>query len=103
MTTAGYLFLLLGVIYLAYYLLKRFGIQGMIGATGSNAPQLVSRLMLNNRQSVAVVRYKDKDLVLGVTEERITLLTETEADEEEAPVQTKNFASFLKRSTDNED
>lgn len=104
MTTAGYLFLLLGVIYLAYYLLKRFGIQGMIGSSGSNAPQLVSRLMLSNRQSVAVVRYKDKDLILGVTEERINLLTEMEADEaDELPARTKTFASFLKRSTDDED
>lgn len=103
LTTAGYLLLLLGVIYLAYYLMKRFGIQGMIGGTGPNAPQLVSRLMLSNRQSVAVVRYKDKDMILGVTEENINLLTELEADESDTPVQTKSFASFLKRSTGNED
>ena len=104
LTTAGYLFLLLGVIYLAYYLLKRFGIQGMIGSSGANAPQLVSRLMLSNRQSVAVVRYKDRNLVLGVTEERISLLTEIEADEsDEVSASTRTFASFLKRSTDDED
>ena len=60
LTTAGYLFLLLGVIYLAYYLLKRFGVQGMIGSSGTNAPQLVSRLMLSNRQSVAVVRRSEE-------------------------------------------
>jgi len=103
LTTAGYLCLLLGVIYLAYYLLKRFGIQGMMGQSGTNGPYLISRLMLGNRQSVAVVRYKDRELVLGVTEERINLLAEGEAGEEgKPPVQTKNFASFLKRSTGDE-
>jgi len=103
LTTAGYLCLLLGVIYLAYYLMRRFGIQGMMGQAGANGPHLVSRLMLGNRQSVAVVRYKDKELILGVTEDRINLLAEDEADDsEETPVQTKNFASFLKRSTDDE-
>jgi flagellar protein FliO/FliZ len=103
LTTAGYLCLLLGVIYLAYYMLKRFGIQGMMGQSGTNGPYLVSRLMLGNRQSVAVVRYKDKELVLGVTEERINVLSEGEVSEDvELPVPTKNFASFLKRSTADE-
>jgi len=104
LTTAGYLCLLLGVIYLAYYLLKRFGIKGMMGPSNAYGPHLTGRLMLGNRQSVAVVRYKDKELILGVTEEQISLLSEGEADEsEDAPLQTKSFASILKRSTKNED
>lgn len=103
LTTAGYLCLLLGIIYFAYYLMKRFGFQPMGGMAGPDGPQLKSRLMLGNRQSVAVVRYKDKELVLGVTEERISLLTEGEADQSgDAPAKRKNFATFLKRGSDDE-
>jgi flagellar protein FliO/FliZ len=98
LTTAGYLFLLLGVIFLAYYLLKRFGVPGAL-TSGRGAPRLLSRLMLGNRQSVAVIRYRDKDLLLGVTEDNITLLSESQADEdEEPPAPVRSFASLLKRS-----
>lgn len=104
LTTAGYLCLLLGVIYLAYYLMKRFGLHAGGGMGAMHGPRLLSRLMLGNRQSVAVVRYKDRELVLGVTEERITLLTESEADGSETPPAPKaNFAKMLKRSADDED
>ncbi|NDV18812.1 flagellar biosynthetic protein FliO [Pseudodesulfovibrio sp. JC047] len=98
LTTAGYLFLLLGVIFLAYYLLKRFGVPTAFMA-GQNGPRLISRLMLGNRQSVAVVRYRNKDLLLGVTENTISLLGEEDADDTQEPVTPKtNFASFLKRA-----
>lgn len=102
LTTFGYLCLLLGVIFTAYYLLKRFGIHGM-GMSTKGGPQMLSRLMLGNQQSVTVVRYRDKDLVLGVTHERIDLLKEFDADDDETPaVEKKNFANILRRSTDDE-
>ncbi|QGY39250.1 flagellar biosynthetic protein FliO [Pseudodesulfovibrio cashew] len=103
LVTLGYLCLLLGVIFLAYWLLRRLGVQGMGVRSGNGAPRLLTRLMLGNRQSVAVVRYRDKDMVLGVTEERVTLLREFEADDaaEEAPADT-GFARLLKRKTDEE-
>ncbi|EGB15933.1 hypothetical protein DND132_2730 [Pseudodesulfovibrio mercurii] len=98
LTTAGYLFLLLGVIFLAYWLLKRFGVPGALTSSGPNGPRLVNRLMLGNRQSVAVVRYRDKDLLLGVTEHNVTLLAEEEAAPEPEPAGRRSFASVLKRS-----
>ena len=97
LTTAGYLCLLLGVIFLAYWLLKRYGVPGALTG-GPDAPKLVSRLMLGNRQSVAVVRYRDKDLLLGVTEHNVSLLSEEEAAPEKEPTERKSFASVLKRS-----
>ena len=97
LTTAGYLCLLLGVIFLAYWLLKRYGVPGALTG-GPGGPKLVSRLMLGNRQSVAVVRYRDKDLLLGVTEHNVTLLAEEEAAPEKEPAERKSFASVLKRS-----
>ncbi len=101
--TLGYLCLLLGVIFLAFWLMKRLGFQGMGAHSSKGGPQLLSRLMLGNRQSVAVVRYRDKDLVLGVTEERINLIKEFDAaDSAEDNVRPRAFASLLKRSTENE-
>ncbi|MBG0791487.1 MAG: flagellar biosynthetic protein FliO [Desulfovibrionaceae bacterium] len=104
LTTAGYLFLLLGAIFLAYWLLKRFGFSGTM-SSGKNGPKLVSRLMLGNRQSVAVVRYRDREMVLGVTADHISLLTEGRAQEdgEAPPVPAASFASFLKRSGNDAD
>jgi len=102
--TLGYLCLLLAIIFFAYWLLRRLGFHGMGVRSSGDGPQLLSRLMLGNRQSVAVVRYRDKDLVIGVTEDRVNLLKEFDADdrEGEAP-QPKTFASLLKRKTDDEE
>ena len=102
LTTLGYLCLLLAVIYLAYYGLKRLGVGTMGVRGGAAAPRLVSRLMLGQRQSLAVVRHRGKDLLLGVTEHKITLLAEDEAsDEDEASSpEPRSFASLLKRNLD---
>lgn len=101
LTTAGYLFLLIAVIFLAYWLLKRLGLSGGL-TTGKNAPRLVSRLMLGNRQSLSVVRYQGKDLLLGITDQQITLLSESEATDAGEEPQPKSFASLLKRNTSDE-
>ncbi|SOB58612.1 Flagellar protein [Pseudodesulfovibrio profundus] len=103
LVTLGYLCLLLGVIFFAYWLLKRLGFGGMGVHRGKGAPQLLTRLMLGNRQSVAVIRYRDKDMVLGVTEDNITLLKEFEADDDDLEADTSSgFAAMLKRNRENE-
>lgn len=102
LTTLGYLCLLLGVIFTAYYLLRRFNIHGM-GAATKGGPRMQSRLMLGNQQSVTVVRYRGKDLVLGVTADRIQLLREFDAvDDGEELAEPTHFANVLRRSTDDE-
>jgi flagellar protein FliO/FliZ len=80
-TMAGALFLILGLLYAAYWLLRRFGTSGLglfPGARGSAGPNLLARLALGPRQHVVVVRVLGKTLVLGVTESRISLLCEAE-------------------------
>ena len=101
LTTLGYLCLLLAVIYMAYYALKRLGV-GTMTRGGADAPILVSRLMLGQRQSLAVVRHRGKDLLLGVTEHKITLLAEDEESGEdgEPSPESRSFASLLKRNLD---
>jgi len=100
LTTLGYLCLLLGVIFLAYWLLRRLGVSGMGVQGGSGAPRLVSRLMLGQHQAVVVVRHRGRDFLLGVTEHRITPLAEDEADEgpEADSDKPASFAGLLKRS-----
>lgn len=104
-TTAAYLCLILGVIFLAYWALRRFGPYGATAGSGANNPKLLGRLFLGNRQSVAVVRYREKTMVLGVTEEQINLLTELdgENEDEEDDSMSLNFAGLLKRKVDGAD
>lgn len=100
LTTLGYLCLLLGVMFLAYYLLKRLGIQGWGAHGGKDGPRLMSRLALGARQSVTVVRFRDRDLLLGVTEDRVSLLADVEAGEDEDRASgPKSFAALLGKKT----
>lgn len=102
--TLGYLCLLLGIIFFAYWLMKKLGFHGMGVHAGKNAPQLMSRLMLGNRQSVAVVRYREKDMVIGVTENNINLIREFEAEDSEPESgERRSFASLLKRTGTNDE
>jgi flagellar biosynthetic protein FliO len=78
LVTAAYLCLILGVIFLAVWLLRRYGPAGIAKPKGTDNPRLLGRLMLGSKQSVCVVRVHGRNLVLGVTEERINLLAETD-------------------------
>ena len=103
LTTLGYLCLLLGIIFLAYWLLKRLGIQGVGMRSGRGGPQLLSRMMLGTRQSLIVVRYRERDLLVGVTEQNITLISEDLADENiEISDKPLDFSSLIKRRSGND-
>jgi flagellar protein FliO/FliZ len=80
------------VIFFAYWLLKRFGHKIGLGPAGRGGMlRLMANLTLGPRKSIIVVRFLNKDLVLGVTDQTITLLTEGNADHD---TQT-NFADAL--------
>ncbi len=93
---AGSMLLLLGVLVLALYLLKRYGPKAGLGVFGRGDMKLEGQLPLGPRRSVVVVRYLNKRLVLGVTETSINLLTEMESghDPERA-----DFQDSLARET----
>jgi flagellar protein FliO/FliZ len=70
--------------------LRRSGLTGTAGAgrRGLRAPrpvQIVSRHGLSRGASITVVRLGDRGLVLGVTDHQVTLLTEIDPAELEAP------------------
>ena len=88
------LFFILAVLWLLVRLLRR-GKGGFL--TGAAAAMRVeSRMSLGPKKWIVVARILDKRLVLGVTDQQITMLTELDADERPAPESKPSFASVLK-------
>ncbi|WP_300159010.1 flagellar biosynthetic protein FliO [Solidesulfovibrio sp.] len=94
------LLLVLAVIYAAYWLLRRFGGRFGIGPAGRGGLlRLQAHLSLGPRKSIVVVRFLHKNLVLGVTDHAITLLTEEPADDDDIPQPQQSFAAALAAKT----
>lgn len=90
MTVGGALLLLLGALYAGFWLLKRYGPRAGLGASRGGL-KLESQLMLGPRRGVAVVRFLNKRLVLGVTDHSINLLHEVDDDDDrDGPQSFKN-------------
>ncbi|WP_428563336.1 MAG: flagellar biosynthetic protein FliO [Solidesulfovibrio sp. DCME] len=93
------LFILL-LIFAAYWLLRRYGPKLGLGPAGRGGMlRLMAHLSLGPRRSVVVVRFLHKNLVLGVTDQAITLLTEETVDDDDDS--DKNFAATLAAKTGN--
>lgn len=100
LTMAAALCLILGLLFLGFHLLRRFGGPGLSRVRGAAAPVLVGRLFLGNRQSVAVVRVLNKTLVLGVTDQNVSLLTEAENTDAPRAESGAGFAQVLESQDD---
>jgi flagellar protein FliO/FliZ len=81
---AGGLFIILALLFVGVWLLKRFGPKAGLGMFNRGNLKLEGQLGLGPKKSVAVVRFLNKVMVLGVTESRITLLTEIESDNDQS-------------------
>lgn len=77
----GVLFLIIAVLFFALWYLKRKG--GIRHLTGHGDLFLESRLALGPKKALFVVRFLNKRVLLGVTDQRITLLTELPTDEDD--------------------
>lgn len=85
---------LLGVIFAAFWLLRRYGPKIGLGPGGRGGMlRLMDHLAVGPKKSVVVVRFLNKDLVLGVTDHSITRLAEVD----HAP--TADFADALAAKT----
>ncbi len=96
--TAGSLLLILALLMLALFLLKRYGPRFNIGGKASqDGPRLESRLSLGPKHQVAVVVFRKKTLLLGVTDHAINVLTSLDENEGERPKDQhdKDFQSVL--------
>ena len=81
----GILFLLVAVLWLAVWLARRFGKFNFMprpGALPRDALVMEAQLPLGPRKGLMVVRFLNKRLLLGVTDQQITLLTEEQAKHE---------------------
>jgi flagellar protein FliO/FliZ len=92
---AGVLCLLLAVIFLGFYLLRRFGSKAGLTFAPQSELKLLGRLNLGPKKSLVLVRFLNKDLLIGVTDSHISLLSEIEADD--AQTHTDDFATELSR------
>lgn len=82
MQVVGAMCLLLGGLAGTLYVLKRYGHKAGLGGFTRGDLALEGQLALGPRKSVAVIRCGGQKLVLGVTDERISLLTRLEDGEE---------------------
>ncbi|HVW34889.1 MAG TPA: flagellar biosynthetic protein FliO [Acidimicrobiia bacterium] len=94
----------LGVVLLVMWgaatVLRRSGVTGTAAASGARrglrrrpaAVEIVSRHGLTRGASITVVRMGTRGLVLGVTEHQVSLLTEIDPEELEAPPEEATVA-----------
>lgn len=92
---AAALLLILGLIFLGLALLRRVGLLSRIQTKKQASLWVEDRLVLGPRKQLVVVRFLNKQLVLGITDSGITLITE--ADHESHPQTT--FSSTLEQET----
>jgi len=79
---AAALLLILGLIFLAFALLKRYGLAAKLQGRSAGTLEVKERVALGPRKQLVVVRFLNKLLVLGVTDAGINLIAEHQADHE---------------------
>lgn len=82
---AAALLLVLGLIFLALTLLKRYGLAARLQGRHSATLKVEERVVLGPRKQLVVVRFLNKLLVLGVTDSGINVLAEHQSDHEPTP------------------
>ena len=100
MTMVGALFLIVAVLLGGYWLLRRFGPRGGLGLARGEL-KLEGQLSLGPKRHVVVVRFLNRRMVLGVTEQHINLLTEVEAGDDDK--EKSNFSSTFKKAQAKDD
>ena len=99
------LFLIVALLFIALWFLKRRG--GIKLLTRQGDLSLESRLTLGPKKSLVVVRFLNKRVLLGVTDQQITMLTELPTDEDEtahpdpSTADTADFTAHLARAAQN--
>jgi flagellar biosynthetic protein FliO len=77
----GALLVVIVCIYVGIYLLKRTVGTRYRNSRGTNALEVIETTGLGQRQSITLVRVGEKSVLVGVTENRMTLLSELDADD----------------------
>lgn len=95
----GIMLLLLGMLWLAAWAVRRYGKWNFIprsGALPRDALFLETQLPLGPKKGLAVVRFLNTRLLLGITEQQITVLKETDLHgQQNDPNASRLFAQVL--------
>jgi flagellar protein FliO/FliZ len=83
-----------GIMYLAARLARQRGALGPSGGHRRAALRVVARQSLGKSSSVAVVNLGDRNLVIGVTPQKVTLLAEVDASEVEETFDTQESSGI---------
>ena len=100
MSMIGGLFLIVALLLGGFWLLKRFGPRAGLGFHKGDL-RLEGQLALGPKRSVVVVRFLNRRMVLGVTEQNINLLTEVKTGDEDE--QAADFKSTFKKAQAGDD
>ena len=90
---AAALLLILGLIFLAMALMRRYGLAERLQGRSSGSLRVEERVALGPRKQLVVVRFLNRLLVLGVTDAGINLIAEHKADHDPTP----DFQTALER------
>lgn len=88
------LFFILAMLLVIYYFMRRLNIGGSFPGARKGVLEIVDRLALGPRQNITVIRYRDREMVVGVTQEKITLL---HAEDEGHAKTNSDFAGYLEK------
>lgn len=97
--------ILLGLLWLCFWVARRYGLFNMMPRAANihrESLRLEGQLSLGPRKGIMVVRCLEKRLVLGVTDQHITLLTELAVDEEKEVDTSSISPSPIKTPPDNQ-
>jgi len=81
-TAIGTLFIIVIILYLAYVCTKYIGKSARLRQFGGSSRHIavIDQMILGQDSSVAIVKVQDRVLLLGITSDQISLLTELEDD-----------------------
>jgi flagellar protein FliO/FliZ len=94
-------------IYVGVFLLKKLMVKHRNGRSGNSLLEVIETAHLDPKKSLSLVRVADKAVLIGVTENQISVLTELDAVRTQAMIQQTiqqqsddGFMSMLKSATD---
>ncbi len=85
----------------AYYLIRRYGVANKAGAKSNMQIKILSQHYLGPKKSLAIVRVAGESILIGVTDQNISMIKALSLLDDELPnVLPKNFEDALTEKTE---
>lgn len=93
------------ILYLAYFVTKKVGRRLSVRAVGNKNIKILETISIGQHNAVMIIETAGKTLLVGVTQNQISLISELDSDklfkeDESSNVQTMDFSSALKKVLD---